>query len=52
MIILDIKTGNQMEIEEIYDDHHVYTVGGAEWVPGQSSFATIDKSGGLMLWAV
>ena len=48
--MLDIKTGNSMEIAEIYDDEHTYSVVGAEWVPGKSSFATIDKSGALALW--
>ena len=51
IIILDIKTGNQMQIAEIYDDEHSYAVVGTEWVPGKSSFATIDKSGGLLLWS-
>ena len=40
-----------MEIGEIYDDEHVYAVAGTEWVPGKSQFATIDKSGGLLLWS-
>ena len=51
IIILDIKTGNQIEIGEIYDDEHVYAVVGTEWAPGRSSFATCDKSGGLLLWS-
>lgn len=51
IIILDIKTGNSMDIAEIYDDEVYYAVVGTEWVPGQSSFATIDKSGGLLLWS-
>ena len=50
VIILNIKTGNTMEIAEIYDDEHIYAVVGAEWAPGQSSFASIDKSGALHMW--
>ena len=46
-----MKTGNKMDIAEIYDDEIVYAVVGSEWAPGQSSFATIDKSGGLLLWS-
>ena len=45
VIILDVMQGGQMDIAEIYDDEHVYAVIGAEWVPGKSSFASIDKSG-------
>jgi WD40 repeat protein len=51
VIVLDIKSGNSMEIAEIYDDEHAYAVVGVEWVPGKSSFASIDKSGGLLLWS-
>ena len=50
VILLNIKTGNHIEIAEIYDDEHVYAVLGAEWVPGKSSFASIDRSGSLLLW--
>ena len=51
VIILDIKSGTSLDIAEIYDDEHVYAVVGTEWVPGASSFSTIDKSGGLHLWS-
>ena len=34
VIVLDIKTGNQIEIAEVFDDQHTYAVVGADWVPG------------------
>ena len=48
--VLNIKTGNQIDIAEVYDEQHSTAVIGAEWVPGKSSFATIDKTGGLIVW--
>ena len=51
VIVLDIKSGNSMQIAEIYDSEHSYAVVGAEWAPGKSSFASIDKTGGLLFWS-
>ncbi len=50
VIMLNMKTGSTMEIAEIYDDEHIYAVVGTDWAPGQSSFASIDKSGALHMW--
>lgn len=50
VICLNIKSGTAMDIDEIYDDQHQYAVVGADWAPGRSGFATIDKSGGLLYW--
>jgi hypothetical protein len=50
VFVLDIKTGNQCKIAEVYEDEHEYAVVGAEWIPGQSSFVTIDCTGGLYMW--
>ena len=36
VVILDVKTANEIKIAEIYDDEHAYAVVGADWVPGKS----------------
>jgi hypothetical protein len=42
-----------MQIEEIYEGEHMSPVVGCAWMPlnkKQSSFATIDTAGALMIW--
>jgi len=50
--VLEISTGT-IKVEEIYEGEHRDPVVGCAWMPlskKQSSFATIDTTGGLYIW--
>jgi len=50
VIVLDIKSHKSAQIEEVYEDEHMGQVIGCEWQPRGALFATIDKTGGLLIW--
>ena len=44
------KGGNELAIEEIYEDEHKYEVTLAEWQPRSALFITADASGAFYIW--
>ena len=49
MIIFEIK-GEEIAVEEIYQDFHTSCINAVQWQPGASSFSSIDSSGSLLIW--
>lgn len=49
-IIIFSLMGNEIELEEIYEDQHVETVNAVKWQPDGKNFASVDSGGSLIVW--
>ena len=49
VIIFEVKS-DEIALEEIYPDFHTSCINSIQWQPGESSFASIDASGSLLIW--